>query len=65
MSLVLKCPDRGSCTLHVGRDPGWGHLRDWPVEGSWLICVAPHPAEMTATWPLSDQSTVGAGGPSP
>ena len=58
-------PNCGFCTLHVGHDPGWGRLWGQPVEGSWLICVAPHPVEMTAAWPLSDQSTVGVGGPSP
>ena len=61
----LNVPGHGFPTLHVGRDPGWGHLLGLPVEGSWLICIAPHPAETTANWPLSDQSTVGVGGPSP
>ena len=61
----LNIPSRGFRALHVGRDPGRGRLWGRPVEGSWLICIAPHPAEMTATWPLSDQSTVGIGGPSP
>ena len=61
----LNIPGRGFCAPHVGCDPRRGHLRSQPVEGSWLICIAPHPAETTATWPLSDQSAVGIGGPSP
>ena len=58
-------PGHGFHALHVGLDPGWARLWGQPVEGSWLICIAPHPVEMTATWPLSDQSAVCIGGPSP
>ena len=44
----LNIPGHGFRAPHVGCDPGWGHLWGQPVEGSWLVCVAPHPAEMTA-----------------
>ena len=61
----FNIPGHSFCAPHVGLDPRQGRLRGWPVEGSWLICIAPHPAEMTVTWPRSDQSAVGIGGPGP
>ena len=61
----LNVPGRSFRAPHVGHDPRWRRLRGRPVEGSWLICIAPHPAETTVAWPWSDQSAVGIGGPSP
>ena len=61
----LNIPGCSFRTPHVGRNPGCRRLQGWPVEGSWLICVAPHPAEMTIAWPGSDQNAVDVGGPSP
>ena len=49
----------------LGMLPDGGVFRVSLLRGPGLVCVAPHPVETTAAWPLSDQSAVGVGGPSP